>query len=127
MIIFGTFDVLKKQPDTQLIATTNKFLNIRRAIKLLYGRKSLNEIFHEHHDSITSYIAMLMEFCEIDNSLLEQLCVRENHVRNAAGRATEQSFNHTTALMDELLATGEWDTLIKLAERYCKTGWTLPL
>ena len=116
---FGTIDLLKRQPDSDLTAATTSFLTVARAIKLLHGRKPLNAIFADHGGPLVSYVARLRTLCGTEAGLSEQLTMRNNDASSLAGADTAEPFGHTLRLLDDLLAEGAWDRLRELAERSC--------
>ena len=119
-IVFGTVDLTEQQSDGILATTTEEFLAVRRAITLLHGRKSLDEILTNYGSSIGKYAQALEDLGESDKDLQDNLAARNTNARQLAGVKASGSFQYTSALLDELLAAEEWDKLREQAERGCE-------
>ena len=119
-IVFGTVDLTEQQSDDILATTTEEFLAVRRAITLLHGRKSLDEILTNYGSSIGKYAQTLEGLGESDKDLQDKLAARNTNARQLAGVKASGSFQYTSALLDELLAAEEWDKLREQAERGCE-------
>ena len=119
-IAFGTIGLLERQCDDDLAAITTTFLTLSRAIKLLHGRKPLNEILSAHGVSLRSYVDRLRTMMKDENGLKEHMARRDRDARRLSGTSKSEPFGHTLALLDDLLAAGEWEELRGLAER-CST------
>ena len=119
-IAFGTIGLLERQCDDELAAVTTTFLTLSRAIKLLHGRKALNEILSDHGGPLRSYVDKLRKMMKSKNALQGQIARRDSDARRLSGASASEPFGHTLALLDDLLSAGEWEELRGLAER-CST------
>ena len=116
-MVFGAPKFHEPGDDGELRTTTEKFLTIGRAINLLYGRKTLEAILVEHGSAVISYVEALQRLTEANENLSEQLLMRNEDGRRLAGIEEPSPFGNTLALMDDLLAAGEWEKLQSVAER----------
>lgn len=117
---FGSVALLQKQPEDEFTVATENLLAVGNAIKLLHGRKSLDEILVANGGPIATYGEQLDAACKINNDLQAELAARETNARKLVDRgAVSGTFQHTLMLLDELRAADEWDTLREQAERSC--------
>ena len=119
--VFGAPELLENHGDAELLEATKGFLAVGRAIKLMYGRKSLSVILSEHGQAMESYSRRLETLCATSAGLREQLSMRNTDAANLAGADDAEPFRHSLSLLDELLAEGDWEGLRELAERCCKS------
>ena len=117
--VFGTVDLLQKQPENELKATTINFLTVSNAIKLQHDRKPLCKILATNGGPVKILDKQLKAACKTNNNLQKELTVRNTNARKLAYTDDNKVFQHTMALFDELLAAEEWETLRMHAERYC--------
>ena len=118
-VVFGSVELLEKQPEDDFKIATTNFLAVSNAIKLLYDKKTLREILVSHGGPISTFGEKLRNICEINNDLKEQLAVREANAHKLAETGADGAFKYTLDLLDELLHAGEWDMLHEMAERNC--------
>ena len=116
-VVFGALEFGESEEDGDLKQTTENFLTIGRAINLLYGRRTLDAILEDHGAAVVPYVDALRMLCETNRNLSEQLLMRNEDGRRLAGMEEPSPFGNTLALMDDLLAAGEWESLQSLAER----------
>ena len=119
-VIFGTVSLLQQQPDGELKAATFDFFTVSNAVKLLFGRKTLEEILATNGQPVARYGAALLEFSNDNAELRSQLVQRNDSARMLAGVDTIKPFSHTLALLEELRNADEWDTLRQQAERHIR-------
>ena len=119
-VVFGTPELLKNDGDGELEEVTKRFLAVGRAIKLLYGQKSLSVILSEHGKPIASYSVRLGTLCETSGDLREQLFMRNTDAASLAGADDAKPFGYSLNLLNDLLAEGDWEGLREFAERCCK-------
>lgn len=117
---FGSPDLLSKQSDRKLMETTHSTLAVGRAVRLLYGRKPLDEILKDHGEPVRAYVETLRELGAAHTGLKEQLVMRSDDAAGLAGAKDTGPFRHTLSLLDELLEQGDWDGLRELSERCSK-------
>ena len=118
--VFGTLDLMCRQPQDELYDITFRFLTVGRAISLLYERKRLRDILVEYGDPVADYARVLRTMSNGNPALLECLTSRNDNARRLAGVDTSKRFQHTFNLLEHLVEAGEWDRLNEVAERTCE-------
>lgn len=121
-IAFGTHELLAQHADSALGDATVAFLAVGRAVRLLHGRKSLDEILLEHGQPIVTYCNELARLCSSAPGMSDQLRARNNEAAKLAGGSDGVGFRHSRELMASLLAEGAWDQLRELTERLLDLG-----
>ena len=116
-VAFGAPALLWRQNDSALIEATKGVLAVGRAVKLLHGHKSLNEILMEHGEPVRAYTEMLRMLGTTNSELREQITVRNKDAASLAGAEDAVPFRHTLGLLEDLLAEGDWQGLRELGER----------
>ena len=119
-VAFGAPALLSKQNDRELMEATHGALAVGRAVRLLYGRKPLDKILTDHGEPVRVYVETLRMIGTTNNSLREQIMMRNNDAAGLAGAEDATPFRHTLGLLDDLLAQGDWEGLRELGERCCK-------
>ena len=117
-VVFGTVSLLRQQPDSELKSATIEFFTVSNAVKLLYGRKPLEEIIAANSQPVARYGAALLDLSNIDTSLHAELVKRNESACMLAGVEAKTPFSHTLALLEELRDAAEWDRLRQQAERH---------
>ena len=116
-VAFGALALLSRHNDGELIDATHGALAVGRVVRLLYGRKPLNEILIHHGEQLRQYIEALRVLDSTNSGLWEQMLMRNNDAAGLAGAENATPFQHTLGLMDDLLAQGDWEGLQEAAER----------
>jgi 3',5'-cyclic AMP phosphodiesterase CpdA len=116
--VLASFEALDALLDGDLKHTTSAFLTFRNALRVLYGREPLDEIFRHHGDAVTEYCAALDALCAVDSVLRGRLDEQERDAVRLAGGESSSSFAHTSALLRELADEREWGQLREQAERH---------
>ena len=119
-VAFGAPALLSKQNDGELMEATHGALAVGRAVRLLYGRKPLDEILTEHGEPLRAYVETIRVLCTTNGGLREQMLMRNYDAAGLGGAADATPFQHTLDLLEDLLAQGDWEGLRELAERCCK-------
>ena len=122
-VVLGSIAVLDKSrgtEDSAVAAAANEFFAVLRAIRLLYGRKPLDQILVDYGVQIRRYAKLLGDLCRGDVELRSQLRVRDDNARLLAGEQSVEPFRHTSALLDDLRDAEDWDKLREQAERVRK-------
>lgn len=114
----ASVEVFDALPDGDLKRKTLAFLTFRNALRVLYGREPLDEIFRLHGDAVTEYTGALAVQCAAEPSLRARLDEQERDAVRLAGGEVPSSFAHTTALLRELKDAGDWPSLREQAERH---------
>lgn len=119
---FGAPGLLSTKGDRELMETTHSALAVGRAVRLLYGRRPLDEILTEHGEPVRAYVETLRKLGTTKTGLKEQLVMRSDDAAGLAGAKDAMPFRHTLGLLDDLLAQGDWEGLRELSERCSKLG-----
>ena len=119
-IAFGAPALLSQRNDSELMEATHGALAVGRAVRLLYGRKSLDEILTDHGEPLRRYVETLRVLGVTKSGLREQLLMRNDDAASLAGAEDTTPFRHTLALLEDLLVQGDWEGLRELAERCSK-------
>ena len=119
-VAFGTPALLSAQNDRELMEATHGALAVGRAVRLLYGRKPLDEILTDHGEPVRVYVETLRMLGKTNSGLREQIVMRNNDAAGLAGAEDATPFRHTLGLLDDLLAQGDWEGIRELAERCCR-------
>jgi len=115
---FGSFAVLQGQPDGSLKRKTAEFMAFRNALRVLYKRVALEDIFALHGAAVEQYGAVLEDLCNAQPAVKARIAEHENDAQTLATAEPRESFSHTSALLAELAAAREWDQLRAQAERH---------
>ena len=118
-VAFGAPALLSRHNDGELIDATRGALAVGRAVRLLYGRKSLDEILTHHGERLRKYVETLRVLGTTNSGLWEQMLMRNNDAAGLAGAEDSTPFQHTLGILDDLLAQGDWEGLREAAERCC--------
>jgi hypothetical protein len=114
----ASYEVFDALPDGNLKHKTGAFLTFRNALRVLYGREALDEIFRQHGGAVSEYCDILAALCAVETPLKARLDEQERDARRLAGAESHSSFAHTAALLRELAGTHEWGLLRDQAERH---------
>jgi predicted phosphodiesterase len=114
----GSFAVLQDQTNSHLRTLTFDFMTFRNVLRVLHNHVPLAEIFSKHGDLVGEYGSLLQRLAEEDPILGTRLREQENDATLLATSEPAEDFSHTTALMDDLAATGDWDLLSEQAQRH---------
>jgi len=115
---FGSFAVLETQPDCELKLKTVAFMAFRNALRFLYKRIPLAEIFERYGEAIEQYGAALAELCSAYPAFKDRLAAQENDAQILADARLGEPFFYTGDLLTELATEGDWDLLRKRAQRH---------
>lgn len=116
--VFGSIEVLRDQAESELKAATVGFMAVRNPLRLFAGRMTLTDFFERYGEAVERYGTLLIRLCSTDPGLREKLEEREADARALAGVEPLQPFAHTLALLRELAADQDWQTLRGQAERH---------
>ena len=92
-------------------------MTFRNALRVLYNRVVLSEIFTKHGSVVAGYGAILRSLCDEDPVLRDRLDAQERDAQSLAHVGPATTFAHTTALLCELADRQEWDLLREQAKR----------
>lgn len=116
---FASIGVVQELPDSSdLKRNTTDFLAFRNALRVLYKRVGLSDIFAQHGVAVAKYGTFLHELCDEDAELKVRLASQENDSQALAIAAPLTSFSHTSVLLNELATAQEWRPLIDQSQRH---------
>jgi len=115
---FGSFAVLQAQPDSRLKRLTAVFMASRNALRVLYKRVPISQIFAHHGDGVRQYGEYLAEFCNTQPSLKSRLEAHECDAQLLANSEPTVPFTHTSALFADLVAAQDWALLCEQSQRH---------
>ena len=115
---FASFEVIEILPDCELKTKTVAFLAFRNALRVLYGREAIDDIFQQHGDAVTEYCAALSELSDAQPALKTRLDEFEQDAVLLATGEARSSFVHTKALLRDLAGAHEWASLREQSERH---------
>ncbi|MXY64789.1 MAG: metallophosphoesterase [Gammaproteobacteria bacterium] len=116
-IVFINWDSIDGIGDEQFKNVAAKFRGVGRVVRLLHGRKPLEEILGTHGDSISDFLSLLKPLVE-KQEVVKRYVSMQNDVgqrMNATGNG--DPLRHTMELLEELVRTDDWDRARDLAER----------
>ena len=116
-VVFGNWDSIEGFGDAALIDVAEKFQAVGRAVKLLHGRRPLDEILVAHGAPIPAFVRRLGRLAETQPVVKDYVKMQnEAKTRPQAGGSTEP-LRHTVDLLADLVGMDEWDRARELAER----------
>ena len=116
-VVFGNWHLMEGVSDAPFRIVAENFREVGRAVRLLYGRKSLTEILAAHGDPIRSFARMLKALSE-EEPVVKDYLTMQNEVRarqRPPGRP--EPLRHTVELLMDLIGSDDWDGARSLAER----------
>ena len=117
VVVFGNWDAIEGISDVAFRNAAEDFKGVGRAVRLLYRRKSLDEILATHGGPIRSFVGWLSALSDREPVVKDYLEMRnEAGVRRRSPR-TGESLRHTVDLLVDLVGTDDWDGARDLAER----------
>lgn len=123
-VTFAANQYLVDTPETPLQVATTSLLTVGRAVKLLYSRKPLTAILHEHGEPLVAYCAVLRRLCDTVHGLSAQLLQRNQNAIQLDGGSASAPYAHgnrfanTLELLSTLRHAEDWEQLEELAERH---------
>ncbi|MDX5929275.1 MULTISPECIES: metallophosphoesterase family protein [Acidiphilium] len=116
--VFGSLDVLRDEPESELKRTTMGFIPFKNVLRVFYGRTPIAEIFTRYGDAVAQYGTALLKACAANADLKSRLASAEKDALAMATTAPASSFIHTVSLLDEVAAEQDWIQLRDLSERH---------
>lgn len=120
--VFGSFDLLEGQPESELQIATTNFMAVGNLLKLFSGKKPLAEFLANYGEPVAHYGEMLDALSKSDPELHSKLEERERDARMLAGTEPLRPFAHTIDLLNELRRAEDWNALREHAERHVSSG-----
>jgi len=116
--VFGSFDVLRDQPDDELKNASIAFMAVRNPLRLFAGSMPLAEFMMCYGEAVLHYGMILKGLSDAHPELQEKLAEREADARTLSGVEVRQPFSHTLTLLRELATDHDWEVLRVQAERH---------
>ena len=117
VIEFGNWDSMEGVSDAPFRIAAQNFRGVGRAVRLLYGRKSLTEILAAHGDPIRAFARMLKALSE-EKPVVKDYLKTQNEARaRQRPPGNGEPLRHTVDLLMDLIRTDDWDGARSLAER----------
>ena len=116
-IVFGNWDSVEGSGDESLKKAAANFRGVGRVVRLLHGRKPLEEILKTHGDSISEFLSRLKPLAE-KQAVVKRYISMQNEARqrmHATGNG--EPLRHTVELLEDLVRTDDWHGARNLAER----------
>ena len=116
-VVFGNWDSIDGIGDAEFRKVAAEFRGVGRIIKLLHGRKPLDEILVAHGDSIPPFVLRLERAADVQPAVKDYMKMQNKGraQRHAAGDG--QPLRHTEDLLVELVRLDDLDGARNLAER----------
>ena len=116
-LVFGNWGSIEAASDTSFKAAAAHFRGAGRAVRLLYGHRSLPDILAAHGGPILAFARMLKELSDHEPYVKDYL---QMHNRVEARQRTPgkgDPLRHTLELLLDLISKDDWDDARDLAER----------
>jgi len=115
---FASYSALQGLPESELKLRTANFLTFRNALRVLYPRRPLSDIFGQHGGSVAQYGEYLTSACDTDTELLERMDAQERDARQLVSTTLGKSSSYTNLLLAELAEAQDWQLLRDQALRH---------
>ncbi len=116
-VVFGNWDSIDGIGDQSLRNVAAKFRGVGRVVRLLYGRKPLDEILEAHGDSIPVFVRRLASLAEMQPIVKNYMTMQNEARARPQAAANGEPLRHTVDLLVDLVAMDDWDGAQDLAER----------
>ncbi len=118
---FGSFAVLRAQPEGDLKSKTISFKSFSNLLRVFYGRVELVDLLARYGEPVARYGAILQEIGGSQEDLKARLVDQEKDARMNAEAEPEKGLSHTSALLASLSAEGDWVSLREHAARHLES------
>lgn len=115
--VFGSAEAVEEVAEAAVWKITSDFLNFRRVLNVLYGDLPISQILKVHGAVVSDYGAYIGNRCVESPMLATRLDEQEKDSRSLAREDQEGPLRHTRDALEEITKAGEWELLVKLAER----------
>lgn len=115
--VFGNWDSVDGVGDETLKRSTAKFRSVGRIVRLLHGRKQLEEILDAHGDSILPFVRWLETVAEAQPAVEDYITMQNKIEAQSHVAFDNEPLKHTVELLLELMSSDDWDAARNLAER----------
>jgi predicted phosphodiesterase len=119
---FGSFAVLKAQPNTDLKRSTVDFMAFQNVLRVFYTRLPLADIFTEYGETVAAYAIMLEQIATVQPDIQDRLTGLENDSQILAATEPRTTFSHAVALFTQLSKEHEWSLLREQAKRHLQSA-----
>ncbi|MHB1606427.1 MAG: metallophosphoesterase family protein [Leptospirales bacterium] len=115
---FGSYAVVKEQPESTLKNATMKFMPFKNVLRVYYKRLPLSDILNRFGDAVARYGATLEEASKGNGELKSRLGALEQDARAIAKTIPQSAFSHTVMLLKDIAADQDWTQLRVQSERH---------
>ena len=116
-IVFGNWDSVEGIGDERLKRAAAKFRGVGRVVRLLHGRKSLEEILETHGDAISKFLSRLEPLAEKQEVVRKYMSMQNEARQPMHNTGNGEPLRHTLELLEALVRSDDWDGARDLAER----------
>ena len=116
-VVFGNWDLIEGICDAPFRNVAADFMGVGRVVRLLHGRKSLDEILAAHGDPIPVFVRRLETLSE-QQPVVKDYLKMQNEVRaRPRPSGNGERLMHTVDLLVDLVGMDDWNRARDLAER----------
>ena len=116
-VVFGNWDSVEGVGEADFRDLAANFRGVGRAVRLLYGRKSLDEILAAHGEPIAAFVGRLEALSKQESVVKDYLKTRNEARTRPRALGDGEPLRHTVGLLEDLVRADDWDGARDLAER----------
>ena len=116
-IVFGNWDSIEGIGDEPLKKMAAKFRGVGRVVRLLHGRRPLDEILETHGNSISEFVCRLELLAEKQAVVKDYMRMQNVARQRMHPTDSGEPLRHTVDLLEDLVRMDDWDEARDLAER----------
>ena len=116
-LVFGNWDSIDGIGKLSLMNVAAKFRGVGRAVRLLHGRKPLDEILKAHGESIPAFVRRLESLAEMHPMVKDYMTMQNEARTRPQATGNGEPLRHTVDLLVDLVGMDDWDGARDLAER----------
>ena len=108
-VVFGNWDSVEGVGEADFRDVAANFRGVGRAVRLLYGRKSLDEILAAHGEPIAAFVGRLEALSKQESVVKDYLKTRnEARTRRPRALGDGEPLRHTVGLLEDLVRADDW-------------------
>ena len=119
--VFASIDVVRSLPDSDLKSLAIELERLRNVLRVLCGRKQIDDILQSHGTDLRKFAGVLAEECKSVPVLTSRLVELNDDAQRITGMKPRQTYQHTHDLFLDLAENGEWHLLNEQAERHIES------
>ena len=116
-LVFANWDSADGIADSSFMNVAAQFRGVGRAVRLFYGRKSLDEILEAHGHPISAFVRQLQILSKKQPRVEEYLKMQNEAKGRSSDLEKSEPLRHTVDLIVDLVEADEWNRARDLAER----------